>query len=319
MRIAGKIAMVAKLVRLPNLLIIVLTMILIRIAILEEILFASDPSAISGWVDFSLLLLATILIAAAGYVINDYFDIRTDEINRPDRRIVQHQLSTKTAVKIHIILNGVAILIGFYLGYRIDTWSFAMIFPVVSIMLWFYSARYKSMLFWGNLIVAFLSALVLVITWMFEFFWMHLQPEVFARAINELPWVTRLVLIYALFAFLTSLVREIIKDVEDEPGDRTVGCRTIPIVYGRRITHVIILLLVLATMGLLAYFQLILSRLNFMAAVWFLLLAVQVPLLFLIFRLFFPGHKDVDYRYLSILIKVIMVGGILSIQLLSFS
>ena len=151
---AGKLI---RLIRLPNLLIIILTQFLLRYCLLAPFLYNGDTEVMTPLADFIVLCLATILLTAGGYVINDYFDVRIDEVNKPSHLVVGKVISGRTAIKWHILLTGLGSLLGFYISYRIHLLSFGFVFPVIGFLLWFYSAKYKRMLFWGNFIVSLLT------------------------------------------------------------------------------------------------------------------------------------------------------------------
>jgi 4-hydroxybenzoate polyprenyltransferase len=311
----GKLKLVSQLIRLPNLLIIIFTMILLRYSIVEPVLYKTEPGAMTIWYDFALLVLATLLIAAGGYIINDYFDIKIDAINKPDKIVLDRLISARMAIKLHIILNIAAILIGLYLAYRIRSLPFGLIFPFISGLLWLYSAKYKRMIGWGNLIVALLSALVIFITWLFEFLWLRLYPEIFIGERTELSFMSKIFFAYGMFAFLVSLFREIIKDMEDWKGDESYDCQTLPIVAGLRTTRFIVAGLIIFTIGLLAYGQFRMYQLEWSLAFWYFMIAVQLPTLYLLLKLISAKEKN-DFHFLSNLCKIIMFAGILSMQIL---
>jgi len=308
----------AQMIRLPNVLIIVLAMVLLRYCIIIPYLYPASPDPVSPLADFLLLVLVTVLMSVGGYVINDYFDVKIDAVNRPGKLVVNNLISSRTAIVVHMVLNGIAIIIGFYLSWRIEAISFGFIFPFISGLLWIYSAKYKRMLFWGNFIVAGLSAFVILIVWLFEFFWLRMNAALFAADIPDLRVVGTIFMGYAVFAFLVSMVREIIKDMEDTEGDRTVGCTTIPIVAGIMTTKYIVAAILLATMLMLVYAQVILIRLSFYMLFWYFVVTVQAGAIYLAVRLFRAGSKD-DYHFLSSLCKLIMVAGILSMEVLLIS
>ncbi|MEI7982040.1 MAG: geranylgeranylglycerol-phosphate geranylgeranyltransferase [Bacteroidota bacterium] len=315
---ADKLKAVARLIRLPNLLIIILTQYLFRYCILTPFIYSGSPASISTFIDFSLLVLVTLLIAIGGYVINDYFDIKIDRINRPDKLAINRIISPRGTIKLHMMLNTIAILIGFYLSYRIRTLSFGIIFPFISGLLWIYSAKYKRVLIWGNLIVSALSAFVIMIVWLFEFFWIRMSPGIFATVIPNLPWVTKIFFAYSLFAFLVSLFREIIKDMEDFGGDKPNDCRTLPVVAGMRISTIIVAVLIIFTIILLAYGQILLFRLELKLLFWYFMVTVQLPAVYLFVKLFRAKEKS-DYHFLSLMSKFIMITGILSLEAILIS
>ena len=121
-----------QLMRLPNVLIIILTQLLLRYCVIEPNLYSESREAISPITDFLILILVTVLIAVGGYVINDYFDVKIDRINRPERMVINKLISGHTAIKLHIILNGIAMVLGFYLAWRIKAISFGLVFPFIS-------------------------------------------------------------------------------------------------------------------------------------------------------------------------------------------
>ncbi len=307
---------ISQLIRFPNLLIIILTQFLLRFALLEPFLYQDSGIEPSSLADFMILVVVTILIASGGYIINDYFDVKIDRINKPDKTVIDRQVTARGAIASHLVINGIATVLGFYLAYRIHSISFGLIFPFIAIMLWFYSASYKRTFLWGNIVVAFLSAFVILIVWLFEFFHLRLDAEAFAFLLKELGSVTRLFLAYALFAFLVSLFREIIKDMEDWEGDERYGCRTLPLVIGMKRTRIIAIILMAVNMVILGYGMLILNRLHYTLAFWYFLAFVQVPVIYLIYRVSIARSKA-DYHVASTITKVIMLTGILSMQVLT--
>lgn len=316
--IGNKIAGIAQLVRLPNLLIIILTQLLLRYAILEPFLFTGTVAGISPVADFLLLVLLTVLIAAGGYVINDYFDVKIDTVNKPDKMVIDKVITARGAIMLHLILNGIATMIGFYLAWRVKSLSFGLIFPFLGILLWFYSARYKRTILWGNIIVAFLSAFVILIVWLFEFFHLRLDPESFVDVIRDLKGTTYIFLAYGIFAFLVTMFREILKDMEDWEGDEKYGCKTLPLAVGIRRSKIVVVCLMVLNMALLAYAMVVLRRIGLNMAFWYFLAAIQLPVLYLIISVIRAKGKK-DYHAASILTKIIMLAGILSMQVISLN
>jgi 4-hydroxybenzoate polyprenyltransferase len=270
----------------------------------------------SELLDFSLLVVASLLLSIGGYLINDYFDIRIDSLNKPEDNPVGIAIKGKSVILWHIIVNVLAILIGFYLAYRLHSLNFGLIFPFVSMLLWFYSAKYKRLPAWGNLVVAVLSALVIFIVWYFEFLHLRLTPSNFSQVIPELAETSRYFIGYGLFAFLLTFFREIIKDMEDIKGDKEYGCHTIPVVLGIKKSTFIVISMVLLTILFLAFVQWTLLNRGWMVVFWYFLLVVQFPLIYLVYKLYKAGNKE-DYHFLSNLCKLIMFAGVLSMQLIS--
>ena len=179
--------------------------------------------------NFALLVLSTVLIAAAGYIINDYFDMRADRINKPDKMSIGRKISRRTAIVLHWLFNIIGVLLGAYIALRMHVWKLGILNLIVSVTLWFYSTNFKRQLLTGNIVISLLSALVLIVVWLFEFYAVNTNTD----TIRDMITVFRSIIMpYFIFAFLISLVREMIKDIEDMEGDIKIFCRTFPIVYG---------------------------------------------------------------------------------------
>jgi len=309
---------ISRLIRFPNLLIIILTQLLLRFAILGPFLYSGTGADPSSLADFFILVLVTLLIASAGYVINDYFDVKIDSVNKPDKMIIDRQVSARGAIALHLVINGIATLLGFYLAWRVHSLTFGLIFPFIAVLLWFYSASYKRTFLWGNIIVALLTAFVILIVWLFEFFHLKGDAGSFGMVVQKLTGVTRIFLAYAMFAFLVSLLREIIKDMEDWEGDQKYGCRTLPLVIGLKRSKYVVIALVVLNMVLLGYGMAVLYRLHFVWAFWYFLLLVQVPVVYLMYSVFKAQDKN-EYHFASSLTKLIMLTGLLSMQVISLS
>ena len=236
--------------------------------------------------DFKLLLLSlsTISIAAGGYIINDYYDVKIDYINKPQRVVIGKSITRRYAILFHIVLSAVGVLLGVYLSLTIAAVNIASVF-----LLWLYSNNLKRLPFIGNLTVAFLTGLAVVVV------------DLFYRTNNSL------VIIYALFAFFMTLVREVIKDMEDLKGDNSFGCKTLPIVWGIRKTKILLYIILI----LFAAIVIVLNQLYRALPFKYHLIFLFVPVLWLIYRLVRADMKR-DFTRLSIFCKVIMILGILS-------
>ncbi len=301
--------------RVPNLIIIILTQFLVRYCIINSIFQFQGVGVQLDLSDFILLVLATILIAAGGYIINDYYDIDIDEFNKKKTNMIGREISIKTSWILYFSINTLAVILGFILASNISSFQLGFIFPIIAGLLWFYSTRYKGMLFWGNLIVALLAALVLLIVWLFEFMALRNNPEVFLDVMKVMGKVNIFVWSYALFAFLTTLLREWIKDVEDMKGDERFGCQTLPIVFGIKKMKVFLVSFIILLIVLLGYGQIYLIRSGYIFTFVYLIVAVQllfIYLLYLVIKL--KQHEDMEFA--GLMAKIIIVAGVLSMELL---
>lgn len=237
-----------------------------------------------GDLKFFLLSASTVMIAAAGYIINDYYDIKIDFINKPDRVVIGKSITRRYAILFHTVLSGVGILLGAYVSLWIGVVNLFSVF-----LLWLYSNLLKRLPFVGNFSVAILTGLSLVLV------------NMYYRSGNEMIYV------YASFAFFMTLIREIIKDMEDLRGDNSFGCKTLPIIWGIRKTKRIIYVLMATLAATVVVLKFIFPELPFNFFILFLIL----PLYFFLRKLI-RADTTKDYHRLSTFCKWIMLFGILS-------
>lgn len=239
---------------------------------------------------FWALTLATACIAAAGYIINDYYDVKIDAINKPERMVVGKVIRRRRAMFAHLLLSFTGVAIGLWLSIPVGLINFGAV-----MLLWGYSARLKKMLLVGNITIALLAASMLLVV------------AVYASTLNKIT------IGYASFAFLISLIREIIKDMEDVKGDASFDCRTLPIVAGLRNTKLVLYPFISIFLALI-----IAATLHTRTTIFFdsyMVLFVLLPVFWLIMKLA-RADKKRDFTYLSNLNKIIMLAGILSMLLI---
>ena len=293
-----------RLIRFPNLLIIMLSQVLVRYCLIlpafktEYFITEIFPNYLSN-LNFYILVASTLTIAVGGYIINDYFDIHIDEINKPGKNIIEKNLSKKMAMSLYIVLSSIGILSGFYVAFRISKPELGLLqmFSVAS--LWMYSSFYKRRFLSGNLIISLLSALSLLIIGLFE-------PS-FYKNFVFLTW-------FAIPAFLLSLIREIIKDIEDIDGDELSQCKTVPIVLGIAKTKKIILILIILLVAYITYILRINFYTNTVINFWYLISMFIIPISALAYLVNSANQKK-DYFYASLFSKILMLGGIFSMFL----
>jgi 4-hydroxybenzoate polyprenyltransferase len=292
-----------KLIRIQNLLIIAFTQYMIRWCILIPRL---GHAFVMHDFLFFLLVLSTVMIAAAGYIINDYFDVRIDKVNKPERMVIDKGIKRRVAMGAHTVINVIAILIGFYVSYSVGAWKFFMIHVIAATGLWFYSTNFKRMFFIGNIVIALFTALVPFVVGLYQL------PLGFETDFTDRNRIFTIIFSVSFFAFITTLLREIIKDIEDMEGDREYGCKTMPIMLGVKNTKRIIIALSLATMACLAYIQYSMFRVDFdvyRRAFYYFLFALQLPFMFLIWKVWFATSKT-EFRFAGNTAKFIMLMGI---------
>ena len=305
-----------RLIRYQNLLIIAATQYMMRFFIVEPIL------AVNGFVPqldhfrFFLLVFSSMALTAAGYVINDYFDLKTDLLNRPSTVIIGKKISRRWAMVLHIVLNSVGVLTGIYLSWVAGMPGFGIAYLLAAGLLWFYSTTYKRQFLIGNLIVSIFTAIVPFVVVIFEVPLLNKEyGDVLLERLlnfnNILAWVGG----FSFFAFLSTLIREIIKDVEDFEGDSAYGRNTLPIVLGIPFTRILVIILILFLVFSLGYVYLKYlfrkpdGEIDLLSLFWFGFTLI-LPFLYLVFRIIAARDKK-DYHFCSNFTKVIMLAGIL--------
>ena len=297
-----------KLIRWQNLVLILLIQVLIKYVLFNTIDALS--LALSDF-NFGLLVLATVCIAAAGNIINDIYDLETDQINKPDRVIIDKHISEKTAFNWYVILTIIAVGIGFYLANQVQKTGFAVIFIGISALLYMYATHLKQATIIGNLVIAGLVSMVILVVGLFD-----LLPVITAE--NQLLQLGffKILMDYAIFALMINLCREILKDIEDIDGDHALEMRTLPIVIGRlRATKVVFALSIL--LQFLIVYYIISEIYEYYIAVVYFLLCIVAPLLVFSIKIFTAETKK-EFQHLSNLLKFVMLFGVLSILLYPF-
>ena len=303
-----------KIMRLPNLGIIVLTQYLLRYCVINHWYAYSGVSAAFSNLDFALLVLSTLLITAGGNIINDIFDVETDSINRPEKMLIDKFIPLLTAKILYLSLSIIGMLIGVYIAYRVQSFQLGLIFPAIVIMLWLYSKTYQKVLLLGNIIVASLSAMVILIVWLFEFFALTSNPDIYVEVQNSLKFISYIFFAYALFAFIVSMIREILKDAEDSEGDSESGYGTLAVIWGQSVAKYLAATLIIIGMALLGFAQLWLYQNGFQMVMWYLGIVVQILFVYVLYYTLTAKSKK-DFHSVSNAVKIIMLAGILSMQL----
>lgn len=249
-RLAEIIKPYLQLLRVGNLTFVAILLYVMEKWVATPLLQLEQFGELMPWWVLTLLIVSVVGIAAGGYVINDYFDVKIDRINRPDNLVVTRIISRDTAMHLFYGLTAVGVIAGTVVAWWAHSWTLLFTYVVIPGLLWFYSASYKRMFLIGNLVVAFASAIVPLLVAIANADYLH---HLYQNALAYSPIVGELYVWtggFAAFAFLLTWVREIVKDIEDIEGDREMECRNLPIVWGDKVAKIIatILLVVIATL-----------------------------------------------------------------------
>lgn len=260
---------------------------------------------------FALLVVSTICIAAAGFIINNILDQENDAIAKPNSRIVGVSISEALAYNLYVIFNLIGVGIGFYLSNIIGKPSFATIFILIAALLYIYSTSLKHIVLVGNVVVAVILSLSLLILGMFDLF-----PAIHDGNQQQMSEVFKILLDYAIFAFIINLIREIVKDLEDLDGDKASGVNSLAIVLGINKTTKLLFTFTIASIGLLLYY-LNQNLLQFDYILYYALLLIVGPLLYFSIKILAAKEKK-EFNHLSKVLKIILLFGIISILLVNY-
>jgi 4-hydroxybenzoate polyprenyltransferase len=303
-----------KLIRLKNLLIIALTQSVLKYFLIE--VYFTEPSL--TYFSFSFYLIALILVVAAGYIVNDIYDVEIDKINKYETRVIEKTIKKSAAFKVYYFFNFLGLFCGFYAAFIVNKIWLGFIFLFFILSLWRYSQKHKTSFIIGNIQVAFLTALSIINLGLFELLSTGLNIK------EESHMIFLIIMFYAGFSFITTLIREIIKDLEDIEGDKNISADTLAIKFGVKKTNYILLILnsiLILAITCFQYYQYSVLNSTFsvelsywgankIAVIYTLIL--QLLIVFQGYRIYQSKTKK-DFHFLSMLSKIIMLVGILSI------
>lgn len=299
-----------KLIRYKNLLMLAFMQVLFRYAFLKQ---QDIPLALADW-QYGLLVLSTILLAAAGYVINNVYDVATDTINKPEDVVIGKGISETAAYNIYIALNITGVAIGFLLSNIILKPGFASLFILIASLLYFYATTLKQIMILGNFVVALLLSVSVLIIGVFDLF-----PVVNSENQAQLASLFSILTDYALFAFMINFIREIVKDIEDVNGDYNQGMNTLPIAIGiSRAAKIAVVIAIIAFLLCLLYVNTYFFQNNLFIATFYAFVFVLAPLLYFVVKIVSAKSKK-DFHHLSSVLKLILFFGILSILIITLN
>lgn len=296
-----------RLVRWPNLLFIALTQLLFEFCIYRSLY---QPATLNSAENrqFIFLVLASIVIAAAGYIINDYFDMNIDQVNKPDKVVVNVIINRRWVIFWHMFLS----LLGLFFTVSAlplnDYWYLVLANFGSIILLWFYSTNLKKQLLIGNVLISLLTAWVILIIFFSKY---PISIRGLLQVAQNEVRLFRYTVLYASFAFIISLIREVVKDMEDIEGDRKYGCRTMPILWGINASKVFVAVWIIVLVAVLIILQFYVLPFGWWLSALYCLLFIILPLLWILQKLF-KAQTAKEFHLISNVIKGVMFSGILS-------
>ena len=300
-----------RLIRWKNLLIIFLTQLLAW-----WLVIVPESPEILNTINFLCLSFSTVLIAAAGYIINDYFDIKIDLINRSEKVVLEKVIPRKQAIISHTVLNVIALLLAGYVAAQAHHYEWLLLQVACTLLLWFYSTDLKRQYVTGNIAIAMLTAFTILVLVLYE-------PRIYLNSGGKLPskaailsapeWVLS---IYAYFAFMLTWMREIVKDMEDFIGDEAEGCITMPIKKGLKYSATFTIMLAALVVIPLVIAAFILYQNQLPALSLYVALLIILLMIWCVFLS--RGATMQHYHKASRGLKIIMLLGIFSLIIYHF-
>lgn len=283
------------LIRWKNLAIVALTQLLVWYCL-------GDSASRLSFGIFMVLCGSTLFITAAGYIVNDIYDTEIDAINKPDRVFIGAAIAKTPAMLAYWLCNAAGLLLGSLCSYSTGKVMLAFVQAGCILLLWLYSAYLKRSFLAGNVAVAALSSLVVVVVLLY-------QPVIVATS----PIAPGIVgYCYAAFAFIVTWLRELVKDMEDAPGDAAFGSRTLPVKYGTQTTSYFAYTLAGGILLLLGWVVAQLFLLHFIYLGAYITLLLLAPLS--VWMVFFGKNNSPEhYHKAANWLKVIMLPGICSL------
>jgi len=301
------------LIRWKNLIMIAAVQLLIKYALFEVTFVDGTPvaTALNGS-RFFILVLATLCIAAGGYIINDIYDMETDAVNKPNKRIVGKSISEATANKLYLLFTFVGVCLGFYLSNSIGKPRFFGFFVIIAASLYMYASYLKQIAVAGNIIVSVIISLSLLIVGVFE-----LIPATTVQNQSVQSIMLEILTDFAIFAFLINFIREIVKDIQDVDGDHKVGMKTLPILLGKERSSKITMVLTIITTGIIVYYlaTFLYSR---TAALAYFLITIIGPLIYIAIKMF-SAEKNKHFKHISLMLKIVMLTGMLAMVVYKYT
>lgn len=265
------------------------------------------------------MVIATMIVAAGGYIINDIYDYPIDKINKPEKTFINNLISERNALYLYGLTNILVILAGVYFYIRTG-WKASYLYPIVGIsMLWLYSYRLKKSILLGNLTVALFCAFVPFMVYVPEATIDFPEYELVRNfQVGTSNAMYNVFAAYAMFAFLSTFYREIVKDIEDKNGDAIYNARTLPIVFGNKVAKFFAILMAIGLIFFVGYVIGWESRFGSLVRVMYASIFILLPILYSLYQLLLAKAQK-DFHHISQVIKMVMLTGLLYLLVFYFT
>jgi 4-hydroxybenzoate polyprenyltransferase len=267
---------------------------------------------------FLLLLMSSLFISAGGYIINDYFDLHIDNVNKPDKVVVEKIVKRRWTIILHLLFSLAGVLLSLMVSIITKKWIIFIINIACVFLLWLYSTKFKKKLLIGNIVISALTAWVILVVYFFagaslinlKGWTIHIYPY-------NIKQLFKLTMLYSGFAFVVTLIREVVKDLEDMHGDAQFKCETMPIKMGVPATKVFIAVWIVVSIVALLIVQIYAWQVGWWPSAIYSILFIVLPL-GMVFKKLFKSAISNDYNKISSYLKLIMLMGILSMLFFKF-
>lgn len=299
-----------KLIRLPNLIIIALTQYVMRYFIIQPILAINRIQLQLSDLNFAILVMATLFVAAGGHIINDYFDSKADRLNKRDV-IVGRKISRRISLMLHQSFSFIGVVLGGYVSYKVGHWQFVLIFFMAGGLLWFYSTSYKNHFILGNLVLAFICAAIPFLVVIYEIPPLNkTYAEVLVASETNFDYLLYWVGAFSFFSFFAVLIHQFVRDLISVKGDKEIGRRSLPFIIGFKWTKLVIVSLILFLCASVfgVWYQFLNAPVDKITP-WYFSLLIIIPL-FLLAYLVLKLKKDESLKFGVFLLRLAILAGI---------
>lgn len=320
----NKIVAFLKLIRWQELFFVAFTMFSFHYGIITPMFDYFSLLPAIGKLELILIILSSIFIFGGGNVINDYFDRKTDFINRPESVMIIFKIRRRQAIFYHLVFSTLGIILGIIVSFMIRKPILSLFYILTVIYLWIYSVRLKKDLIINNISVALFISLIAVIIGVNEYF-------AFEKSITEWNEINirpiklsiQIIFGYGIFAFIINLIREVLKDCRDVKGDSLTGVNTIPVIWGKKKANIVVFILSLIFIGLVivgweGYLSKLLFFKNFIFADFYIYSMIVFPAAIILGSSIF-GEKPKKYLTLIRLTEFIMFTGLFFCFIIRFA